>query len=269
MLWIVFGDIAQGGNMINCHQLSFSISYSEKRTAIANKVIGTTTVKRIIAFALYLLGASRNAIAEILNLPYDTFKSFSQRMEQDGISALIDRRLKQKAIPVINPPEPPKGQVDFTPDFLIIYFGIENQSLKIPANNTIQIRTVVLTMLKNNFIDIHTASQALNCHPVHVQRLNRQLQNDDATIFNNKRQGQTKDYVFNSEIKAEMIQQYIANLVNNKKTSSLALSEDLKERCDLDLPSRTIRLHIAKMGLSKINKSLPDLIDSFKKNSKR
>jgi hypothetical protein len=252
--------------MINCHQLSFSISYSEKRTAIANKVIGTRTVKRIIAFALYLLGASRNAIAEILNLPYDTFRSFSQRMEQDGISALIDRRLKQKAIPEINHPKPPKGQVDFTPDFLIIYFGIENQSLKIPVNNTIQIRTVVLTMLKNNVINIHTASQALNCHPVHVQRLNRQLQNDDAAIFINKRLGQKKDYVFDLETKAEMVQQYIANLVNKKNTSSQALSEDLKERCDLDLASRTIRLHIAKMGLSKIKKSLPELIDSFKKN---
>jgi hypothetical protein len=251
--------------MIDCHQLSFSIRYSEKRTAIANKVIGTTTVKRIIAFALYLLGASRNAIAEILNLPYDTFKSFSQRMERDGISALIDRRLKQKAIPEISLPEPPKVRVDFRSDFLVINFGIENQSLKIPANNTIQIKTVILTMLENNFIDIHTASQILGCHPVHAQRLSRNLQSDDATIFIDKRQGQKKDYVFDLGTKTEIIQQYIANLVNNKKTSSQALSEDLKERCELDLSSRTIRLHIAKMGFSKISKTLPALIDSLKK----
>ncbi len=256
--------------MINCHQLSFSIHYSKKRIVIANKVIGSIIVKRIIAFALYLLGASRNAIAEILNLPYDTFKSFSERMEQDGISALIDRRLrlKQKAIPEINPPKSPRERVDFTSDFLTIYFGTENQSLTIPANNTIQIRTVVLTMLKNNFIDISTASQALNCHASHVQRLNRRLHSDDATIFNDKRQGQKKDYVFDSEIKAEMIQQFVANIVIHRNVSSEKLSKDLKDRCDIDLPSRTIRFHIEKMGLSKIRKSLPELIDSLKKTQR-
>jgi len=254
--------------MINCHQLSFSFHYSEKRTAIANKIIGTTTVKKILSFALYLLGASRKAIAEILNLPYDTFKSFTQRMEQEGISALIDRQLKQKAIPEINSTVRQKGQVNSTSDFLVINFGIENQSLKIPANNTIQIRTVVLTMLENDFIDIHTASQVLGCHSVHVQRLNRQLQNDDATTFIDKRQGQTKDYVFNPEIKAEMIQQYIANLVINRNVSSQRLSEELRQRCNIDLSSRTIRLHIEKLGLSKIKKSLPELIDSLKKTQK-
>ena len=254
--------------MINCHQLSFSIHYSEKRTAIANKIIGTTTVKRILAFSLYLLGASRKAIAEILNLPYDTLKSFSQRMEKEGVSALIDRRMKYKEIPEIKPPKPLKGQVESTSEFLIINLGIENKRLKIPANNTIQIRTVVLTMLENNLIDIHTASQALNCHTVHAQRLNRQLQNEDATIFNDKRRGQTKNYVFNSDIQTEMIQQYIANLVSKKRTSGQALSEDLKERCNLDLSSRTIRLHIDKLGLSKIKKTLPELIDSLKKTQK-
>ncbi len=254
--------------MINCHQISFSFHYSEKRTAIANKIIGTTTVKKILAFALYLLGASRKAIAEILNLPYDTFKSFTQRVEHEGISALIDRRLKHKAIPEINSPVTQKGQVNSTSDFLIINFGIENRRLKIPANNTIQIRTVVLTMLENDFIDIHTASQVLGCHPVHVQRLNRQLQNDDATTFIDKRQGQTKDYVFKPEIKAEMLQQYIANLVIHRNVSSQRLSEELRQRCDIDLSSRTIRLHIEKLGLSKIKKSLPELIDSLKKTQK-
>jgi hypothetical protein len=65
-----------------------------------------------------------------------------------------------------------------------------------------------------------------------------------------------------------MIQQYIANLVNRQKTSSQALSEDLKQRCDLNLSPRTIRLHIEQLGLSKIKKTLPELIDSFKKTQK-
>jgi hypothetical protein len=65
-----------------------------------------------------------------------------------------------------------------------------------------------------------------------------------------------------------MIQQYIANLVSKKRTSSQVLSEDIKERCNLDLSSRTIRLHIDKLGLSKIKKTLPELIDSLKKTQK-
>ena len=254
--------------MINCQELSFSSYYSEKRFAIASKIIGTKLVNKIIAFALYLLGASRKAIAGGLDLPYDTIKSFTDRMEQNGISALVERRLKQKKIAEIKPSEIKKVEVDSTSDFLVLSFGNENQQLQIPANNTIQIRTVILTMLENGLIDINTASKILDCHPAHIQRLNRQLQKDDATIFIDMRQGQRQDYVFNSDTKAEMIQQYIANLVNRQKISSQALSEDLKQRCDLNLSPRTIRLHIKKLGLSKIKKSLPELIDCLKKTQK-
>jgi hypothetical protein len=102
-------------------------------------------------------------------------------------------------------------------------------------------------MLENKLIDSRTASLVLGCTSIHAQRLNRELQSNDATVFIDKRQGQKKDYVFSSEIKSEMIQQFIANLVCHTNVSSRKLSADLKERCNLDLHSHTIRLYIAKV----------------------
>ena len=254
--------------MINCQEIFFSKHYSKKRIEIANSIIGEKIVKKIIAFALYLLGASRREVAQLLKLPYDTFKSFTNRIEQEGISVLIDRRLNPKKDLCNKSKAHQKVQAEFKDDFLIINFGLEDKILKIPKRNTIQIKTIVLTLLENNFIDTHNASILLNCSSLYIQRLNRKLHNNDVFILIDKRHGQQQDYIFKSEIKAEIIQQFSVNAAIGKKTSSQTLVEDLKERCNLDLSSRSIRFHIEKLGLSKIKNTLPQLIESFKKKLK-
>ena len=94
------------------------------------------------------------------------------------------------------------------------------------------------------------------------------MRNPDRAVLLDDRQGQIQDYVFTPETKAEVIQQFSVNAAVKTKTSSKALAEDIKARCDLDLSPRTIRLHIEKLGLSKIRQTLPKLIETFKKNSK-
>jgi hypothetical protein len=103
---------------------------------------------------------------------------------------------------------------------------------------------------------------------IHIQRLHQKLQNDDATLFSDQRKGQQKNYKCEPEILTEVIQQYIANLTSGRSVSSEKISEDLKERCNIDLPSRTIRHHLNKSGLSRIKKTLPDLLERLKKTSK-
>ncbi len=85
--------------MINYHNLKFSDHYSHQRISLLNKIIGEKTVKNIIALALYLLGASRKSVAEFLEIPYDTLISFTKRIEQEGLSALFDRRAKRQGFP--------------------------------------------------------------------------------------------------------------------------------------------------------------------------
>jgi hypothetical protein len=108
----------------------------------------------------------------------------------------------------------------------------------------------------------------LDYTPVHIQRLNQKLNNNDVGLFIDQRQGQQKNYIFKPEIQTEMLQQYIANLITGRSVSSQILSANLKERCDIELSSRTIRYHLNKSGLSKIKKTLPQFIESLKKTPK-
>lgn len=259
------------GTMINCHDLKFSEYYSNQRLDQANKIIGEKTVKKIIAFTFYLLGASRKATAATLNIAYDTFKSLTERIEQEGLAALLDRRVKHLPLPEIKEmtvQKIQKVQVCFEDDFLLINLESGSNLMKIQSNNSIQVKTILLTLLENKLIDRRMVAELLDYTPVHIQRLNQKLHNNDVSLFMDQRQGQQQDYVCNQEIKAEMFQQYIANLVSGKSISSQTLSENLKERCHIDLPSRTIRFHIEKSGLSKIKKTLPRLIESLKKTPK-
>jgi hypothetical protein len=80
-----------------------------------------------------------------------------------------------------------------------------------------------------------------------------------------KRKGQIQDYRFTPEIKAELIQQVAANAITGKPTSSRAVSQHIKKRCNLVLPDRSVRLHMNKLGLPKILNSLPALVEDLKK----
>ena len=83
--------------MLNYQHLKFNSELSEKRMGTANKILGEKAVKRILAFALFLLGAHRRATAELLNMPQDTLKSFINRVLRVGITAFEDGRRKVSA----------------------------------------------------------------------------------------------------------------------------------------------------------------------------
>jgi len=254
--------------MIDCRNLKFSNYYSKQRITLVSKIIGEKIVTKIIAFTLYLLGASRKTVSESLDISYDTIKSFTERMEQEGLSALLDRRAKCQTLPEIKARTDQgiqKVLVNFQDNYLYINLESGSNLFRIPSNNSIQIKTILLTLLDNKLISRNTVSELLDFTPAHIQRLNQKLQNNDVGLFVDQRQGQQKNYIFNPEIQAEMFQQYIANLVTGRSVSSHALSENIKERCNIELSSRTIRYHLEKSGLSKIKKTLPGLLESLKK----
>ena len=254
--------------MTNYHNLKFSDHYSNQRINLFSNIIGEKTIKKIIAFALYLLGASRNAVAEFFEIPYDTFKSFTERLEQVGLSALFDRRAKRQTFPESKQRTEQtiqKVMVNFQDNYLYINLESGNNLFKIPSDNSIQIKTILLTLLDNKLISRNTVSELLDYTPAHIHRLNQKLQHNDVGLFIDQRQGQQKNYLFNPQIQTEMFQQYIANLVTGRSVSSQILSENLKERCNIDLSARTIRYHLNKSGLSNIKKTLPQFIESLKK----
>lgn len=250
--------------MLNHRQLSFSQSFSEKRLALAEKVLGSDFVKRITGYVLYLLGASRTSVAEFIGMPYDTFKSFTDRVEQSGIPAFFDRREKNSVLS----PEPEKKTkpgVSVSESHCIIELGPGSGQIHIPLGNIIQLKVVLLSLLRDKIIPLEDVSRILDYSKTHTSKLTKRLFNEDVNILLDHRQGQKTDYVFTPEIKSEIILQAAGNAVVGKSTSSSVLAEDLKNRKNVCLSDRSIRLHISRLGLKEIKETLPALINTLKK----
>ena len=255
--------------MISCNDLKFSDFYANKRINHANTILGKKLVKKIIAFALYLLGVSRRSIADKLDMPCDTIKSFTTRIEKEGVPALVDRRYKGVLIPEYSSDHTPPQQIEayYQNDYLLIDFG-NSQKLHIPSKNRFQIQTILLTLLEDKQLSNLKVAELLGLSQDHVYKLRKNMLENDVPAFIDKRQGQQKEYVFNAEAKGEMIQQFVVNTVLGKKTTSEVLSQDINKRCNIKLSSRGIRSHLNKLGLHKIKKTLPNLIKEVKKTKK-
>ena len=160
---------------------------------------------------------------------------------------------------------PKKPSVYMEGKEIIADFGLKDTILRIPAKNTLQVKIILLTMHNNRLITTTEAANLLGYSAVHISRLSQALTEEDVQGLVDKRQGQQKEYLFSPEIKAELVQQFAVNAVTGKSTSSRVISEQLNRRCNLNLPDRSVRLHMKKLGLHRIAKSLPGLVETLKK----
>lgn len=250
--------------MINCQKILFSQKLQEQRIPQAQSILGIKVVKHFICFALYLLGISRKSISDLLDTPPGTIRSLIRVILHNGLPALEDRRSHSSSF---LPPQE-KGMkivIHMKEESVIIDFGASGQ-LKIPRQNTLQIKVILFTLLQNNLLSTRDVSEVLDFSTVHIQNLTRKLHTDDITVLIDKRQGQKEGYRFTPDVKAELIQQFILDIITSDKFSSKLLAKHLQERCELTLSERSIRDNINKLGLSKIKKSLPQLIAKLKKN---
>ena len=252
--------------MINCQNITFSQTLSNERIEKAYNLFGEKVVKRIIALSFYWCGVNRTQISEIVKLPLNTVKSCIRNLLSTGITAFEDRRKKVSAFLPIEKKHDTSILLFNDNDNFIIKIN-SNIEIKIQQKNKLQLKTLILTFLNNNLIDLKHAAKALNLSDVHVCNLAKAIESEDVHCLLDKRKGQTKDYKVNPEIKGELIQQFALASISKQKTSGKAISKQLKNRCQLDLSERTIRHHIEKLGLQKIKKSLPKMYDELKKNS--
>jgi len=255
--------------VISCQELKFDTTLSNDRLNRALNIFSKAVIKRILCFALYLLGATRTSIAKQLEMPTESAKTLLKNIHHNGIPAFEDRRYSQSKFLPQTVPEPSLTiSAKSDKKHLCLDFGIDQKKLKIPLCNKLQIRTILLTMLHSRLLTTKQIADLIGLSSAQTSVIVKALYENDVYGLIDQRQGQQKDYIFTPETKAEVIQQFSANAAVRKKTSSSALSEDIKARCGLDLSPRTIRFHIEKLGLSKIRKTLPEIITSIKKNSK-
>ena len=252
--------------MINCQNIQFSKILSDERLEKAHRSFGKKVVKRIIALSFYWCGVNRKEISEIVNLPLNTIKSCIKSLLSNGITAFEDRRKKGSTFLPIEKKDDISISFFSDNDNFILKIN-SNIEIKIQQNNILQRKALILILLNNNLIKLKHAAEALNLSTVHVCNLAKAIESEDVHCLIDKRKGQTKDFKVNPEIKGELIQEFTLASLNKQKTSGKAISQHLKNRCQIEVSERTIRHHIAKLGLQKIKKSLPEMYHDFKKNS--
>jgi len=244
---------------------NFSEKHSINRIDKANMALGEDLVTRILAFAVYLLGANLQQIAQYLGSQRVTVKAMVNRILLEGLPAFEDRRQCTSTFLPPRQPTPKETLLSLQPDRVVVEFG-DNHKIEIPRENKIQCQTVLLTLLHNNMLNLDDVAHALALSTERTRKLKAALIAEDSPVLIDKRRGQQHDYRVTPHLKAEMIQQFVLNISTKAATSSQQLSNDLKKRCQIDLDPRTIRIHLAKLGLPEVRQTLPGLLQNIKKN---
>jgi hypothetical protein len=96
--------------------------------------------------------------------------------------------------------------------------------------------------------------------PSHTATLAQRLDKEGALSLIDRRKGQKQQLRVTAPVKAELFQQVTVDIITSGQTSGSKISNELKERCNIAVPARTLRHHLAQMGLREIKKSLPQLL---------
>lgn len=255
--------------MIDCHKMKFSPIVGDERRKKAEMFLGKNAVTKILGLALYWLGGRRPEIAAELGIPENSLRTTVRVVLRDGPAAFEDRRHSHRQYTFLPPPRPAAEALKLAREgnMIVVRFGTIDTPLTIPATNRVQSRVVLLSLVDSGLISTGDAAEVLGISTVHVRNLAARLAGGDVEALRDKRRGQQKQHVLTPEVKSEIVLQYAANAVIGRSTSSRAVAADIVERCELTLSDRTLRYCIAKLGLEKLTKDLPKLVDSIKRGS--
>jgi hypothetical protein len=258
---------------MDCQNIAFSPKQSQKRIERTLRILPSGVLKRILLFALYLLGARVNAIASLVQMPEESVKTTISRVMRDGIPAFLDRRKSVKTYEAQLLPHPqalqaPQASVLVAEGYCEITFGDMDHQLKIQQDHRVHLRSVLLSLFQANLLSAHTVSSALGITTSHCRELSAKLANDGVTeVLVDKRKGQKQDFRVDLSVKAEIIQHFAARLMTGHSISSQAIAELINDIQATTISARTIRWHMNKLGLMKIKKTLPGLVETLKKTS--
>jgi len=255
--------------MSNCFSgIHLSSTHSVKRIKNASESLGEDVLKRLLAFAMFLLGANREEIARRLSIPLGTLLSLLNRISQQGLPAIEDRRRGHSHF--LPPSARKRSRVEIlsSDTEIVLDFGMSEQIVRLPIQNSLQAKIFLLTLVHNGLLPHTEAAKVLGYSETHIARLADQLYSGDVYALLDKRKGQKQGHHVTAEVKAELIQQFAVDVITRGTTSGLAISDELQERCNMIIPARTVRHHMANLGLTRIKRSLPELVAMIKKNSK-
>ena len=133
--------------------LTFSTAHADKRVQAAATTLGEVVVQRLLAFALFLMGARREDIAQHLSIPLGTLFSLLTRVGQHGLPALEDRRHRHSQF---RPPPHPSTvplKVAAKKSGIVLDFGPSGATVSIPGHHPLQTKVFLLTLLHSGVLD--------------------------------------------------------------------------------------------------------------------
>ncbi len=251
---------------MNYKLLTFSQELAQQRINKAVTLFGSKIVYKILGYALFLLGMHKPSISLFLNVKEGSLRTLIHALQTQGLTAFEDGRAKTSTF---MPPLPSNASTSLqVNDSLIkVDLGISNMKIHIPMANRNQVKVVLLTLYNNGILTCQDIAKVLELSEDRTKKLARILSNQDAHNIFDQRRGQKQDYLFSPEIKAEIIQQFVLNVINHERVSGNRIAQALQERCKLKLSPRSILYHFTKLGLNNIRESLPAQLAEIKKNS--
>ncbi len=257
---------------MDCQGLLFSPEQSQKRIDRALQVLPVQVLKRILVFSLYLLGAKRKAISSLAEMPEESVKTGISKVMKFGLSAFRDRRQSEKIsdVQASSPKQEFQSSVFIEDKLCTVSFGGMGQKLSILREHRVHLRTVLLSLLDAGLLSIQSVSSALGITAAHCRELSETLMKKGVTdVLIDKRKGQMRDFRFGPSAKAELIQNFAARAVTGHPVSSQVLAEVINDSMEGAHPmsERTVRWHMNKLGLMRIKKTLPELVNTLKKKS--
>lgn len=253
---------------MNCDNLDFSFRLSNERIQQANAIFGAKIIQ-ILAWALFLLGANKPSICSALSFKEGSLRTLLFRLKNQGLGVLEDRRTKASSFKTNPLPnsivEPTKVTLSHTYEAYQICFGSESLQIQIPNSNPVLLKAMLLCLLNSHILNRKEVAQALRLSEDRVAKLVNIMCKDDIHGILDQRNGQKQDYVYTPEVKGELIQQFVIDLVQDGKTSGENLSKHIEERCQFRLSPRSILHHLNILGLSQIKSTLPNHLEALKK----
>ena len=247
--------------------LEFCADKGERRVGRAMDVLGEKVVLRLLAFAVFLLGAERKATASVLGIPLGTLLSLLTRVGKVGLPAFEDRRRShtqfRPAVPVGAPPL----TVAVEDGQIVIHSG-DTAQLRMPVRGGFQSRVILLSLVNGGALSPREAAEMLGCTAAHVRTLCTKLQVEGAESLLDRRRGQKQDYRITAEVKSELVVQAAAHAMTDESVSSAAVTTSVNERMGWQLSERTVRVHMRKLGLAGIVMNLPALVERIKGGSR-
>jgi len=233
----------------------------------ARESFGVGATRRLLCFALYLLGLNRSVIGRALGIPGDTAKSIIKAVNQNGFAAFEDRRRSVSRFLPSAPVKRPPMTLREEGRAVLVDFGFPDTLIRLERQDPLQMKIVLLSMVNSGLLSTPQVADALQLTVSHTAVLARRLREQGSRSLVDQRKGQQQDFVMTPQVKAELVQQFTVDVITTGRTSSSGISEKLKERCSIDISERTVRHHLARMGLSGIKHSLPQLVAGVKKTS--